>query len=563
MGEHTIESDNTKIQQHDGPQKSDDLRIDTTLIINTQFERGDEMAMSPLSPPSPMATALPKGQMIALTIIFFCEAYNFTYIFSFIGFMVVDFGLVENKKDSGYYAGLIASTFATCQFFSGFVYGYISDLYSKKRVMLIGSVGTSVFSLAFGFSMNFPMAIVFRSMCGALNGNVSTAKSYLAEMTDSTNQSRAFSLQQLSWNLGAILGPAISGFLSRPTKQYPGLFEIPFFSGSIKTFMDTFPYFIPAATSSVLMIVGLFVGQKYLVSDPSQITKPHTAQSLVDYEQETKSNPVPKVAGNPFKKLATSFVTVVNKDFVMVVLCYMATICITVSLDEVFPLFSMLPIEEGGLGFNTLDIGIVQALCGVSSVLIQLFLYQRCVNRFGKLGTARLGMSLQLFMMLLPEINFVAKYGKVAMWASVCLFSINRSAWGSFSFTSLFILIANSAPPGKSGMANGLSHSFANIPRMLTPVIAGPLFAWTVGNQLVFPLDVHLAFIIMSTLTTTCIIITLFMPRTLNEQKKEVLIVPVIEEEMQSDPVVMMKEKSPIKEGHTEPIVNVQETSDV
>ena len=57
---------------------------------------------------------------------------------------------------------------------------------------------------AFGLSVNFPMAIISRGMSGMLNGNIGVAKTYLGEITDSTNQSRAFGLVGLVFGFGQI-----------------------------------------------------------------------------------------------------------------------------------------------------------------------------------------------------------------------------------------------------------------------------------------------------------------------------------------------------------------------
>ena len=61
----------------------------------------------------------------------------------------------------------------------------------------------------FGFSRNFTVAVISRSLSGAFNGNIATAKAYLSDITDSSNQSFAFSLIALAWGIGCIGGPVI------------------------------------------------------------------------------------------------------------------------------------------------------------------------------------------------------------------------------------------------------------------------------------------------------------------------------------------------------------------
>lgn len=124
--------------------------------------------------------------------------------------MVMDFGMASREEDAGYYAGQLAGCFALAQLFSGFLFGYLADKFSKRKVFLISCTGTTITMLMFGFSRNFAFAVVCRTICGLFNGNVSTGKAYLADITDSTNQAYAYSFYGLTWGVGAIMGPGKS-----------------------------------------------------------------------------------------------------------------------------------------------------------------------------------------------------------------------------------------------------------------------------------------------------------------------------------------------------------------
>ena len=58
--------------------------------------------------------------------------------------------------------------------------------------------------IAFGLSTSYWMAVATRSLSGLLNGNIGVAKSVLGEITDKTNQSRAFSVFGFVYGLGFI-----------------------------------------------------------------------------------------------------------------------------------------------------------------------------------------------------------------------------------------------------------------------------------------------------------------------------------------------------------------------
>jgi MFS family permease len=77
----------------------------------------------------------------------------------------------------------------------------------------------------------------------------------IGEMTDRTNQARAFSFMPLCWATGTVVGPIIGGSLSRPAEKFPWLF------GNISLFRE-FPYLLPclvgAGVSSIGLVAGIF-----------------------------------------------------------------------------------------------------------------------------------------------------------------------------------------------------------------------------------------------------------------------------------------------------------------
>jgi MFS family permease len=87
--------------------------------------------------------------------------------------MVVDFGLVDDgdERKIGNYAGFIISAYPLSQFFFAFMWGYLSDKYGRRPILIIGVAGSAVCSLLFGFSTNIYWAVAVRAMLGALNGN--------------------------------------------------------------------------------------------------------------------------------------------------------------------------------------------------------------------------------------------------------------------------------------------------------------------------------------------------------------------------------------------------------
>ena len=81
-------------------------------------------------------------------------------------------------------AGVLQGSFTAAQFVTAMLWGRIadSDWCGRKRVLLIGLFGTCLSCIGFGFSRSFAQAAVFRTLGGALNGNVGVMRTMISEI---------------------------------------------------------------------------------------------------------------------------------------------------------------------------------------------------------------------------------------------------------------------------------------------------------------------------------------------------------------------------------------------
>ena len=157
-----------------------------------------------------------------------------------------------------FYAGLTSATFSFCQALTGVAWGYASDRYGRKPVILLGMSCTMITSILFGFSRSVTWAMVTRGLGGLGAGNVGTLRTTVAEMVPQRDlQPRAFSIMPLVWNVGSIFGPILGGFLANPARTYPQLF-------GTSRFFKTFPYALPNLVASSLFLFGFAAGILFL-----------------------------------------------------------------------------------------------------------------------------------------------------------------------------------------------------------------------------------------------------------------------------------------------------------
>jgi len=72
--------------------------------------------------------------------------------------------------------------------------------------------------ILFGTSTSLKMAIAVRMLQGLFNGAVGVAKGAVRDLTDETNEGRAYALMGTCWGMGGIVGPILGGVLEHVSK---------------------------------------------------------------------------------------------------------------------------------------------------------------------------------------------------------------------------------------------------------------------------------------------------------------------------------------------------------
>lgn len=79
----------------------------------------------------------------------------------------------------------------------------------RKPVLLLGLTGAMFSTLMFGFSKSFFSALIARCLAGGLSGNVAILLSAVGDMTDESNQARAYAIFGVANNIAQMAGPFI------------------------------------------------------------------------------------------------------------------------------------------------------------------------------------------------------------------------------------------------------------------------------------------------------------------------------------------------------------------
>jgi MFS family permease len=110
--------------------------------------------------------------------------------------------------------GLLVSAFAFCQLLSGPFLGRWSDRIGRKPLLLLSQAGTLVSRLLLAWAGTLWLVYLARIIDGITAGNLVLAQAYIADVTEPQHRTKAFGLIGISFGIGFLLGPAISGALA-------------------------------------------------------------------------------------------------------------------------------------------------------------------------------------------------------------------------------------------------------------------------------------------------------------------------------------------------------------
>jgi len=117
--------------------------------------------------------------------------------------------------------GLLFAVFSICQLVAAPVLGDLSDRYGRRPVLIFSLLGTVVSFVMLAVAHSVTMLFLARIVDGLSGGNISTARAYVADVTEPKDRARAYGLIGAAFGLGFIVGPALSGVLARVSYTAP------------------------------------------------------------------------------------------------------------------------------------------------------------------------------------------------------------------------------------------------------------------------------------------------------------------------------------------------------
>lgn len=504
----------------DRPSSPDNHSIDSLPSSSASSENLDE------------ETPLPLRQLLLLAFLSLCEQTALNSIAPYLPEMVGSMpGIPENK--SGVYIGLLGSAFALAQLSTNLLWGYASDIIGRKPVLLAGTFSLMMCFCVFGLCTQYWQMVVVHALMGLLNGNAACVPTVLGEITDRSNQSRAFTYLPIIYSIGGISGPALGGALVRTILP------------------NQFPYFAPNIVGAGVLAAGVFVIFWWFEEtlDETEVgpAKPAWVQRIAAWSRKTPDSsrrnswsarwPQRNSIGssqallsdsssgsdddgdettptaNPFtarkreENEAPTWRKLLNRTTTMLLATYLVFQLSNISFNSLYPIYAA-GAPPTGRGLKPSMIGLGLAVAGVATIVFQAFVFHPIQVQVGSMGMYRLALlGIAVCMVLMPWVGHLDDkplfgVGSGALWLyielGVLLIIKNVCAVGGLSSVMLLvslschssclhivtnrIQITNAAPSHSSlGTLNGIAQTLSALGRSVGPFLSGGIFTLSMG----------------------------------------------------------------------------------
>lgn len=417
-----------------------------------------------------------RNPLFAILLVNFTGTLGFSIVLPFLVFLVMNFG-----GDAVIYS-ILAATYPAFQLIGSPILGRWSDIYGRKKVLLLSNVGTAIGWILFVIALLLPIDRIFninleyfgtfvvavpllfiflaRAIDGVTGGNISVANAYLSDISTDKNRSNNFGKMAISSNLGFILGPALAGILGGT------------FYGAL----------LPVLAALLLSIVTLIVIGFLLresIPKSNQIVIPEKGTIRKVFAQECKDcypqdSAVKSKFGDVFKLEHISFLLVLYFLIFLGFNVYYAS----------FPTHA-----ANVLHWSVTQLGIFYAVLSGIMVFIQGPVLRKALIKFSE-------EKLVIFGSLILGVNFVLFFSEsiISVYIAVVLFAIgNGLMWPSF-----MSILSKRAGTDLQGAVQGVAGSIGGVASIIGLIAGGVLYNLTGGATFLVSAVIIFSVFIMS-----------------------------------------------------------------
>jgi MFS family permease len=359
--------------------------------------------------------------LLPIFLIVLVDVLGLTIILPLLPFYAESFGASATQ------VGLLVSTYAFCQLIAGPILGKMSDQTGRKPLLIVSQIGTFIGFLVLASAQALWVVFLSRVIDGLTAGNLSLAQAYIADVTEPKDRAKSFAVIGISFGIGFLIGPGISGFLAQYGYVYPILVAAGLSFASILCTTFLLPGTRPdpeAAAGPAGKRLGVFDWGGYV----QYFRRPGLGRLLFEF------------------------------------LCFAVFFSLSISG---FALYAQARYTWNGKPFGPREVGYVMAYAGFLGIILQGMLMGRLVKWMGERKLVWTG--------FLASSAACTALGWTRTVGQLLTANTFNSYGSGVIRPAVTALITHKAERNEQGVVLGLTQSLTSVAQIVSPVIAGAL----------------------------------------------------------------------------------------
>ncbi len=348
----------------------------------------------------------------------FMDILGFALLNPYLAPIFLDFGVPVAQ------VGIFVSINMFMGFFSGILWGSLSDRYGRRPILIICRIGTMVGYILLALSNNLTMIIISRVIDGIFSRNVQIVLTVIGDRTPPERRSQEMSKAGIAWLVAGLIGPAIGAVVF----QY-GILGLGLFNTALAAIALLITLFTFKESNSVVLRQPI----------PGEIS---TLKVKPIFSFGVLKKPLPRL------RLSQIFFNSLSMFIFRILLSLFVTV---------------------RFGFNVGQIGILLTATGIVSLIIRMLVFPPVLEKLGDRKTLMFGF-------LIYFAAFVWLIFLNTIWEYVAV--VILTSFGTMcSIDIMFGIMTQEVPEQDIGEMIGLAGAVDSLSLIIGPIMGSYLIA--------------------------------------------------------------------------------------
>jgi len=343
---------------------------------------------------------------------------------------IITFFVMDDMKGTSFDLGVVGSAVNVTQIFGAALFGRLSDAFGRHPVVVLSFGWSALGFFGTAFVQTIPQLVVVRAFAGIAGGTWPICQAYLVDLVAEEDRGKYLGLLSATFAAGFVFGPGLASALLT--------FEL----------ADRRQIF---ALSGIICLLGALVG--FVLDESLDKNKMRPISFKIWENSDADNSQVQK----------KSDWEAINLGMVCM---WLLRFSVAMAQFIVYTVYS--PLIEDFFGMGDKEMGLILMFGGSFAVLVQAFLFGKCVTHLGPYVTLGSGCFFLLFSLaMVPHVrNF-------HLHVAIMLIYVMGEGYVEPGTPLILAFFATSS---HQGFANGTGSAFRAFAAISAPMVGGELY---------------------------------------------------------------------------------------